>query len=160
MSLTSLAAAAMMATASASAPDPGATAYKRCAACHLADGAGVPRSFPPLAGRISPMAANEAGREYLILTVALGVSGPLDVDGIAYRGVMPKQAGLSDADIAAVLNYASTLKPKNAAPAAAKMKPFTATEVAAIRAANVKLTPSAVHARRAGALPAPMEGGR
>ncbi len=30
----------------ATAADDGATIYKRCAACHLANGAGVPGAFP------------------------------------------------------------------------------------------------------------------
>jgi cytochrome c553 len=127
----------------------GAEAWKRCAACHLADGEGVPGAFPRLAGRMHDAAASEAGRAYLILTVTAGVMGPIDVDGKTIRGIMPAQAGLSDADVAAVLNHAAALPgPDGKAPAS--VKPFTAAEVAAVKAAHPGAGPGAVHAARAG----------
>ena len=127
--------------------DHGAKIYQRCAACHLPTGAGVPGAFPALAGRVGVAAANDAGRDYLVMTVAAGLMGEIEVDGVKIRGVMPAQAGLTDADIAAVLNYASSLK----APAAtAAAKPFTAEEVAAIRGRHAGANPTAVHAIRSG----------
>ena len=129
--------------------DDGAAAWKRCAACHLADGKGVPGAFPRLAGRLHAAAASEAGRAYLILTVTAGVMGPIEVDGKAIRGIMPAQAGLTDADVAAVLNYAAGL-PGPDGKALAPVKSFTADEVAAVRAAHPGASPGAVHAARAG----------
>lgn len=127
---------------------PGMALYKRCAACHLANGKGVPGAFPPLVDRLEQAAASEAGRAYLVLTVTAGIMGPIDVDGRTYRGIMPAQAGLSDADIAAVLNYAKGLKSAEAEPAGTE--PFTAEEVAAIRAAHPGSNPRKVHALRNG----------
>lgn len=135
-------------TATAAYADEGAVAWKRCAACHLADGKGVPGAFPRLAGRLHDAAASEAGRAYLILTVTAGVMGPIEVDGKTIRGVMPAQAGLTDADVAAVLNHAANLPGpdgKKAPPA----KAFTSEEVAAVKAAHPAANPNAVHGARA-----------
>lgn len=137
--------------AAPAAADDGAATWKRCAACHLADGNGVPGAFPRLAGRVHDAASSEAGRAYLILTVTAGVMGPIDVDGRTIRGIMPAQAGLTDADVAAVLNHAASLPgPDGKAPA--PVKPFTAEEIAAVRAAHPGAGPNAVHAARAGVI--------
>lgn len=127
----------------------GAKVYQRCAACHLANGKGVPGSFPALAGRLGPAAVSEAGRAYLVMTVAAGAAGEIDVDGTKIRGFMPAQAGLSDADIAAVLNYVLTFDGAKAPTA------FTAEEVAKVKATVGKADPNAVHAMRAAAFAAP-----
>jgi mono/diheme cytochrome c family protein len=141
--------------AAESAPlDHGAKVYQRCAACHLPNGRGVPGAFPALAGRLDAAAANAAGRDYIVMTVANGVMGEIDIDGKKIRGFMPAQAGLSDADIAAVLNYAMTLSPQGATPAKVASKPFDAEEVAAIRIRHKGASPNAVHAMRAGAFAA------
>jgi len=51
----------------------GETIYqKRCAACHLANGQGVPGAFPPLAGRIDSAATDAAGRQYLVMVLEKG----------------------------------------------------------------------------------------
>lgn len=140
--------AAALALSPAAAEDGGA-AWKRCTACHLADGKGIPGAFPRLAGRLHDAALSDAGRAYLILTVTAGVMGPIEVDGKTIRGIMPAQAGLTDADVAAVLNHASALPgPDGKAPA--PVKPFTAEEVASVKAAHPGATPNAVHAARAG----------
>jgi mono/diheme cytochrome c family protein len=130
---------------------PVAKDFQRCAACHLANGAGVPGAFPRLAGRLGDAAKTDAGRTYLVLTVSAGMSGLIEVDGAKIRGAMPAQAGMKDADIAAALNYALALKDPNSAKAPAASKLFTAAEVAAIKAANAAAKPAAVHALRAGA---------
>lgn len=135
--------------ATGAAADDGAAAWRRCAACHLADGEGVPGAFPRLAGRLHDAAQSEAGRTYLILAVTAGVMGPIDVDGKTIRGIMPAQAGLTDAEVAAALNHASALPgPEGKAPA--PIKPFTAEEVAAVKGAHPGASPNAVHAARAG----------
>ncbi|MFZ5615700.1 MAG: c-type cytochrome [Pseudomonadota bacterium] len=146
-----LAASPALASAqSAPAADHGARIFQRCAACHLPNGQGVPGAFPPLAGRLGEAASTGAGRDYLVMTVAKGVMGEIEIEGRKIRGVMPAQAGLTDADIAAVLNYAVALK---AAGAAATPAPhaFTAEEVASIKARFTAATPNSVHAIRAGA---------
>ncbi len=117
----------------------GAAIYKRCAACHLATGAGVPGAFPPLRADIRALAAKPDGRRYLILVVTKGVSGPITVEGKPYRGVMPAQAGLSDPQIAAVLNHVLATSAKGGT-----AKPFTAAEVAQVKASAAGLTPAAI----------------
>jgi cytochrome c553 len=129
--------------------DPGAEAWKRCAACHLADGKGVPGAFPRLAGRLHEAAATEAGRAYLILTVTAGLMGPVEVDGKTIRGFMPAQAGLTSAEVAAALNYAAAL-PGPEGRAQKPVKPFTADEVEAVKTAHRGVSANGVHAARAG----------
>lgn len=135
--------------------DHGAHVYQRCAACHLPNGKGVPGAFPALAGRLAGAASTDGGRDYLVMAVTAGLMGEIDVDGKKIRGVMPAQAGLADADIAAVLNYAVALKGGEDAPAQKIARAFTPEEVAAIRARFPNPNPNAVHAIRGGAFPPP-----
>jgi mono/diheme cytochrome c family protein len=95
--------------------------------CHQAAGAGVPGSFPRLAGRAGALADLPAGRKLMMSAVLDGIAGKLQADGQTVVGVMPPLAQLSDADIAAVLNYVGHLDHRSP-------KAFTAAEVAAIRA--------------------------
>jgi len=72
-----------------------------CAACHQANGQGVPGAFPPLAG---------AGEFYgppkkHARIIVEGLSGEIVVKGQTYNGVMPAQGSLSDYDIAAAATY-------------------------------------------------------
>ena len=141
VSLTSLAviAAGGLATAQASPPassPDGAALYKRCAACHTATGAGVPGAYPPLQGDFRELAAKKEGRRYIALAVTRGLSGPITVDGKAYRGVMPAQAGMTDADVAAVLNHVGT-RIARSGPA---FSAFTTAEVAAARKSGATLS--------------------
>lgn len=129
-----LALTGLAATGSATAQD-GATIYKRCAACHLADGSGVPGAFPPLKTDVRSLAATAAGRRYLALVVIRGVSGPITVAGKVYRGTMPAQAGLNDAQVAAVLNHVTR---------GGSAKTFTAGEIAGYRAGGAALSSAAV----------------
>jgi hypothetical protein len=39
------------------------------------------------------------------MVVTTGLMGELKVAGVTYRGVMPPQSGLSEAEVAAVLSY-------------------------------------------------------
>ena len=72
-----------------------------CASCHQEDGKGIPPTFPPLQGQGNLMGdCHQHAR--IVLT---GISGPLDVDGIQYDGVMPGQPSLSDFEIAGVITY-------------------------------------------------------
>lgn len=82
--------------------------YATCAACHQANGAGVPGVYPPLA-------ASEwvTGSEARLIRVLLhGLSGPITVKGNNYNGLMPafgKVTGggynWTDERIAHVLSY-------------------------------------------------------
>ena len=82
----------------------GAAVYQaNCAACHQADGAGIPGAFPPLAG--NPNATDAA---YVATVVRDGLSGAIDVNGTTYDAVMPPVA-LSEAEIADVAAYVVTL---------------------------------------------------
>lgn len=142
--------ASVAATAETPSTAQGAKIYQRCAACHLPNGQGVPGAFPALAGRTAEAAATDAGRDYLVMTVVAGVMGEIEIDGRKIRGVMPAQAGLTDGDVAAVLNHTLAL-PSPVADANNPARKFTAEEVAAIKARFVKATPSSIHAIRAGA---------
>jgi nitrite reductase (NO-forming) len=71
-----------------------------CAACHQANGQGVPKAFPPLV-RSDYL---NADKERAIRTVTGGLQGPVTVNGEKYNGVMPAWT-LSDEDVAAVLSY-------------------------------------------------------
>lgn len=77
-----------------------------CSACHMANAAGIPGAFPPLAGHAAEL--YQANPTYPILAVTFGVMGQITVDGMAYNGLMPAHAHLSDDEIAAVLNHVMT----------------------------------------------------
>ena len=128
----------------AQAPD-GAALYKRCAACHLPSGAGVPGAFPPLQTDFMALARKLAGRRYLALVVIKGIAGPLTIDGKAYRSAMPAQSMLDDARIAAVLNHVGRTNAK----AGSGFRAFTTAEVAAARKSGEGLTAANVGALRA-----------
>ncbi|MFC4994206.1 c-type cytochrome [Rubritalea tangerina] len=79
----------------------GAKIYATCAACHQANGQGLPGAFPPLAE--SEWVNGPA--ENLIRIQLRGLMGPITVKGKQYNSVMPPNAAMSDEDIAAVLTY-------------------------------------------------------
>jgi nitrite reductase (NO-forming) len=86
--------------------DPGASIYATvCAACHQAQGQGVPATFPPLAGSDYLASTSKAD---LIRHVVQGLSGPITVNGATYNGAMPPLGYLSDDQIAAVLTHVRT----------------------------------------------------
>ncbi|HEY2356834.1 MAG TPA: cytochrome c [Phenylobacterium sp.] len=111
------------------AQEAGADSFRRCAACHLPNGAGVPGSYPPLSAQVAGFSRSTPGRSYLIAVVAQGLAGPTTIGGAAYNGFMPAQPGLSDQALADTLNHLLTT-----IIAAADVKPFTAEEVRAVRA--------------------------
>lgn len=143
LSLAALAFAATMAApmeaAGSPAPD-GAKVYARCAACHTANGAGVPGAYPPLGEGFRTQAATPAGRRYLALAVIKGLMGPIVVSGKNYNGAMPAQSGLDDAAVAAVLNHVGA----RIAAAGPRFRLFTPAEVAAARASGEALNAAAV----------------
>jgi len=108
------------ASAAASAPAPVAAAtgpYKfdaergaklyaaHCAACHQANGTGLPGAFPPLAKNAAVLADDPTRQLRAILH---GMSGEL-IDGVAYPSPMPPFAdALADADVADIANHERT----------------------------------------------------
>jgi mono/diheme cytochrome c family protein len=115
-----------------------------CAFCHQVRGIGLAGQFPRLAGRVDVIAADPAGRSYLIAIVLHGMAGRIEVDGAPMTGLMPGFPTMSDADVAAVLNYVSGLSDSKG-----KRPPqFTAKAVAAARAAGA-MSAADVLARRA-----------
>jgi mono/diheme cytochrome c family protein len=103
--VTHLASSPAKAAPAARAPAPavdGKSEFERqCSACHQAEGQGVAGAFPPLAG--NPDLFRD--RLFPVKVVLNGLSGALTVKGQAYSGVMPPFDHLSDAEIAAVVNY-------------------------------------------------------
>jgi mono/diheme cytochrome c family protein len=122
-------------------PD-GSQVYGSCAACHQANGQGFPGAFPPLSGHAADL--YEADREYLGQVVLFGLQGPITVEGARYAGVMPDWKSLSDAQIAAVLNF--VLSSWENAERVQEEQPYSAEDIAALR--TPELTPQQVHARR------------
>lgn len=119
----------LLTAASTASAAPGSVYVARCAMCHQSNAQGLAGQFPRLAGRTGDIAATPAGRAYLARVVLHGMYGKIVVDGAALTGLMPGMAAMTDADIAAALNHVVTVK-KPARPVA----PFTAAEVAAVRA--------------------------
>jgi mono/diheme cytochrome c family protein len=128
----------------AGAPAAGATVFAaRCAVCHGAQAAGIPGSFPSLHEQIVAFGKTPAGRDYLVMVVTTGLMGDLKVAGVPYRGVMPAQSGLSEAEVAAVLSYLASDRGKDAA-----ASPLTADDVTAARARHVERSAQATRALR------------
>ena len=71
-----------------------------CITCHLADGKGVPKAFPPLADS-DYLRGNQ---NESIKGVKKGMSGEIVVNGIIYNSVMAP-LGLSNEEVADVMNY-------------------------------------------------------
>ena len=101
LAATLLHASAAQAQAPLAAPDGKTLFAKNCAACHQADGRGIPGAFPALAG--SQVALGEAAQAASVL--------------LKGRGGMPAFSGsLDDAEIAGVLSYVRSSWGNRAAP--------------------------------------------
>lgn len=125
----------------------GRVTFERCAACHLADGRGVPGAFPPLGAQVRRLSEAQSGRKYLILAVSKGLAGPLTVDGQQYDGVMPPHSpGLSHQDIADVLNYVQI--EFSGSSFSTEPRAFTLEEVASILSENADVESAHVAASR------------
>src|SRR5690625_2019762 len=118
----------------------GSAVYAPCSGCHQANGQGVPGAFPPLAGHAVELFEADPG--YLANTVSFGLQGPIEVDGMTYNGLMPGWQSLSDAEIAAVLNYILTDWGNDVG----EEPPYDAEFIAEQR--QLDLTPSDVHEQR------------
>jgi mono/diheme cytochrome c family protein len=137
--------AALLASGAARSAPSGAEVFKdHCAVCHGAKADGIPGSFPPLSGQIHSFAAMPAGRDYLVMAVSAGLIGSLSVAGGTYQGAMPAQSMLSEAEVAAVLNYLAAGSGKSKSGAAL----FDAAEVSAVRARHAGVTGPAALALR------------
>lgn len=82
------------------AADGGQLYSQNCAGCHGPTAAGIPGTFPPLAG--NPNVQNEA---HVLTVIKQGLTGALEVNGQKYNGVMPPMAQVSDADAGAIAAY-------------------------------------------------------
>jgi len=71
-----------------------------CMQCHLPNGQGTPKVFPPLAG--SDWLTSK--REKSIYSIKYGLNGLIKVNGLTYNSVMSPM-GLEDEEIADVMNY-------------------------------------------------------
>jgi len=124
------AAATPAAQAPAQGPDGKVVYSTTCAACHQATGEGVEGTYPPLAG-----SEIVNGDEAKVIRIVLhGLTGPVEVAGETYSGMMPPWGGvLKDPELAAVLTYVRSAWGNKAAP-------VTVSKVAAIRAATASRT--------------------
>ena len=126
-----------------------ATFASRCAVCHGPQAAGIPGTFPSLHEQIISFARTAAGRDYLVMVVSGGLMGELNIGSSRYNNVMPAQSGLSEDEVAAVLNYLAADLGKNAdAPAA-----LSAADVKDIRARHSGSSPQSTRALRPAADP-------
>nr|WP_255420161.1 cytochrome c [Aquimarina sp. AD1] len=71
-----------------------------CMQCHLPNGKGTPKVFPPLAG--SDWLVNK--RKESIHSIKYGLNGPIKVNGESYNSAMTS-LGLEDEEVADVMNY-------------------------------------------------------
>jgi mono/diheme cytochrome c family protein len=79
----------------------GKTVYVNiCMACHMEDGAGVPRMNAPLAGSKTVKGAKEKP-----IGIVLGGLSGVEIEGDRYENVMASHADLKDQEIADVLTY-------------------------------------------------------
>ncbi len=116
------------------APDGAAIFTARCAACHQADATGADGLAPSLAGTLKGYLGSADGRKYLSQIAVSGMAGRIESQGRVLVGIMPSfKADLSDADIAAVVNY--VLGHFNGVPGAGGTAPIAPEAVAAARAA-------------------------
>lgn len=78
---------------------------KHCVTCHMADGNGVPGTFPTLHGTQWV----NGSKERVINILLSGLEGPIEINGTVYDGAMPQWgAALKDKEIAGVLSYVRT----------------------------------------------------
>ncbi len=83
-------------------PAKGKTVYQHnCQACHQAEGVGIRGAFPPLANNPNL----SADPDYVARAIIQGVSGPTEVNGDHYNGVMPAMAHLSNEQVVDLVAY-------------------------------------------------------
>lgn len=90
----------------------GAQLYSQnCTGCHGANGQGIAGVFPPLTN--NPRMQDEA---YVVKVIREGISGPLEVNGQTYNGVMPAMPQISETDAKAIAVYVKGLGGTTTAP--------------------------------------------
>jgi mono/diheme cytochrome c family protein len=87
--------------------DTGQKIFKdRCVVCHQEDAHGAAGVAPSLAGTLVRHLGSAEGKRYLSQILISGMLGSIDTEGHKFSGLMPSfRADLSDADIAATINY-------------------------------------------------------
>lgn len=116
-----------------------------CSGCHQPEGQGVAEQFPPLAGNTDLF----ADKTFPIFVVLHGLSGPIAVKGTTFDAEMPPFDHLSDAEIAAAINYVRSAW-GNADIRPDGFEDVTAADVAAARPGEMDA--EGVHALRADAV--------
>jgi len=71
-----------------------------CATCHMPNGKGVPKVYPPLANSDYLMENRKAS----IQAIKYGLRGKIVVNGVEYKGIM-SNLGLYEDEVADVMNY-------------------------------------------------------
>jgi mono/diheme cytochrome c family protein len=108
---------------------------ERCALCHQEDAHGAAGVAPSLVGTLAPYLASAEGERYLSQILISGMIGPIDTEGHKFNGMMPSfRAELSDAEIAAIVNY--VLGTFNGVNDASATTPIAPEEVTAAAASN------------------------
>jgi len=75
---------------------------QNCVVCHQVNGAGIPNSYPPLAGSEFV----NGGSRRLGMILLKGLQGPVTVEGHSFNGAMPPWGtSLTDKKISAILTY-------------------------------------------------------
>jgi mono/diheme cytochrome c family protein len=108
---------------------------KNCAVCHQASGQGQDGLAPSLTSNPGRYAGNEAGRKLLPQIAIYGMLGEIESGGKHYNGNMPNFRYLSDADLAAVLNYIAL--DLSATTKGADTKPYSADEIGGQRGQTI-----------------------
>jgi mono/diheme cytochrome c family protein len=98
----------------ATAGDGPALFAQNCQLCHQSGAQGLPGQFPRLAGRISAISKNAAGRVYLADVLTYGLSATVKVDDQQIVGLMPPFAVLPNDVVADILNYVQGLGDQSA----------------------------------------------
>jgi len=73
---------------------------ENCEMCHEVGGVGIPEEIPPLAGN-----PHVQDKEYLVRVIREGLTGAIEVDGQTYDDEMDGFPELSDAEVAALIDY-------------------------------------------------------
>jgi mono/diheme cytochrome c family protein len=130
----------------------GAQTYaSTCAACHQANGEGVPDTFPSLVGHAPKIVAQAGGRDYLIRLVLFGLQGAIVANGKPFNGAMPAWEGsLTDDQLAGALDYVLNGWGNNKA-LPAGFQSFTPADLATAR--TTKMTAAEVYALRGRIMP-------
>ncbi len=112
------AAAPVAAVSTEPAPDGAKLFASNCAACHQAEGQGVPGAFPPLAANSVVAGADPT---WLIRVALYGLQGKIEVGGDSFDGSMPAWVNVfDDAQLAAILTYVRGNFGNSAAPVTAE----------------------------------------